>query len=341
MSTATHLSQAEGQAAPLQSIRSLLYPGERWRFRLAALVSVAFLGVLLYGMAQGGAAALAGGGGFLLIGVVSVWWGLQLMRARLLGGSVKVTAASFPELDALLEGVLAQLEFKGRVDVYVADKCEPSVRLTSYLGTRIILIEGDLVAELLEPSKQAQLRFLIARHIGALKARQFRLDPLLVMLGAANALQFVKPFLLPYYRSTAYSGDQIGLACCGSVEAALEATGRLLVGKELADQMPLGSILPQAVLVKERWLPRFAQFLSPTPHVINRYLNLMMYGRLRDSGAWERLSASLNASEESALSQLWGSSPHRRRARKLGRDDPEFAVRSSHEALVGPARQRC
>lgn len=296
----------------------MLYAGERWRFWLAAVVSAGFLLLVVYLLGRSGAPTLIGGGIFLLLTVGSVWWALQLMRARLLGNSVKVTSASFPEVHALLEDVLARLEYNRRVDVYVADKSEPSVRLTSYLGTRIILIEGGLLAELLDSPKQAQLRFLIARHIGALKARQYRLDPLLVMLQAANALQFVKPFLLPYYRSTAYSGDQIGLACCASVEAALEATGRLLVGKELADRLALGGVLPQAALVKERLLPRFAQFLSPTPHVINRYLNLLMFGRFNDSEAWGRFCASLTETERSVLNQLWDSSPRRRRARKLG-----------------------
>lgn len=319
MSSATSLSQPdEKEAATVRSVRSLLYPGERWRFWMAAFVSAGFLALILYLLARRGATTVLGAGVFLLVVLGSGWWALQLMRARLLGNSVKVTAASFPELYALLEDLVARLDYPDRIDVYVADKSDPSVRLTSYLGTRIILIEGGLVAELLDASKQAQLRFLIARHIGALKARAWRLDPLLVILQAANALQFVKPFLLPYYRSIAYSGDQIGLVCSGSVEAALEATGRLLVGKELADRLSLGGVLPQAALVKQRLLPRFAQFLSPTPHVINRYQNLLMYARVNEAAAWQRLSASLSVSERSALNQLWNSSPYRGRARRLG-----------------------
>ncbi|MBV9000925.1 MAG: hypothetical protein JO304_17820 [Solirubrobacterales bacterium] len=314
MSSEGHVRDRDEQAPPVPPIRSLLYPGERWRFWLATAASVVFLALILFFLLRRGVPTLIGGVVFLVLTVGSVWWGLQIFRARLLGNSVKVTPASFPDLQEVLDGIRAQLGYEGRVDVYVADKSEPSVKLTTYLGTRVILIEGGLVAELLEPSKQPQLRFLIARHIGALKARQNRLEPLLVMLQAADALQFVKIFLLPYYRSIAYSGDQIGLACCGSVEAALEATGRLLVGKELADDLPLGGVLPQGALVKERLLPRFAQFLSATPHVINRYLNLLMCGRLTDPAAWERFAASLAAGERFELDQLWRSSPHRRRA---------------------------
>lgn len=316
MSSESCVRDRDEQAPMVPPTRLLLYPGERWRFLLATVASVVFLALVLFFFWKRGVPALIGGVVVLLLTVGLVWWGLQIFRARLLGNSVKVTSASFPDLQELLDGIHAQLGYEGRVDVYVADKCEPSVKLTAYLGTRVVLIEGGLVAELLDAGKQSQLRFLIGRHIGALKARQYRLDPLLVMLQAADALQFVKIFLLPYYRSIAYSGDQMGLACCDSVKAALEATGRLLVGKELADALPLGGVLPQGALIKERLLPRFAQFLSPTPHVINRYLNLLMFGRLTDPAAWEQFAASLAASERFELEQLWLSSPHRRRARR-------------------------
>ena len=45
-------------------------------------------------------------------------------------------------------------DYHYRIDVYVADKSDPSVRLTSYLVMRIILIQGGLVAELLTPQSR-------------------------------------------------------------------------------------------------------------------------------------------------------------------------------------------
>jgi len=237
---------------------------------------------------------------------------MQVLRARLLGNSVKVTPESFPELHRLVEELRLQLQYHRRIDVYVADKSDPPVNLITYLGTHIIMIEGGLAAELLEPAGQKQLRFLLARHIGALKSRQFRLDVLIIALNAAHGLQFVKPFLLPYYRATAYSGDQIGMACCGDVRAALEATGRLLVGKDLAARLPLGGVLPQAALVRRRLLPRLAQFISPAPHVIKRYVNLLMFARATAPEACHELCAHLEPAAAADLDRLWRRSPHRR-----------------------------
>jgi hypothetical protein len=231
----------------------------------------------------------------------------------LLGSAVQITSESFPELRTVVDQVRHQLDYRRRIDVYVADKSEPSVSLVSYLGTHIIIIEGGVAAELRDPSRQAQLTFLIARHIGALKARHTRLDLLVFMLAAANGLPYAKPFLMPYYRATACSGDQIGLVCCGSLEAALEATGRLLVGKELAPDLPLGGVLPQAALIRTRWLPRFAQFVSPTPHVVNRYMNLVMFGRRWHPETWDRLRGPLAPNDVRQLDKLWQASPQSRR----------------------------
>jgi hypothetical protein len=251
---------------------------------------------------------------FLLIVLALVWVGLQLARARLLGRAVRVSSATFPELQALLDSVRHQLDYDGRVDIYVIDKAEHQLSHTSYLGTRIILIEGALAAELLEPSKRPQLVFLLGREMGALKAKHARLEAVLVLLEAAGALQLVKPFVLPYYRTISYSGDQIGLACCGNLDAGLEATGRLLVGKELAPDLPLAGVVPQAALVRHNVLPRFAQFLSAEPHATNRYLNLLTYGRPGNPATWDRLRESLDPTGARQLDEIWLTSPHRLRA---------------------------
>lgn len=343
--SATPVRERGARPSTLPPIKSMLYPGERWRFAIAAVASAAFLLLIVALLIRAGVGTLVGGLIGLAVVVASVWWVIQLGRARLLGNALKVTPMTFPSLQLLLDDVCEQLEFWGRIEVYVTPKGDPPVNLVTYLGTHIILIEGGLVAELLDQPTMAQLHFLIARHVGALKARQYRLDVLLVILGAANALQFVKPFLLPYYRATAYSGDQIGLACCGSLEAALEATARLIVGKELAPELPLGGVVPQAALVKQRIMPRLAQFLSPAPHVINRYLNLLMYGRAAEPENTDPLCAGLGPVELRALEELWRACPHHRSGAFLT-DAPRESVPSapptapSLDALPPPEAQR-
>jgi hypothetical protein len=170
----------------------------------------------------------------------------------------------------------------------------------------------------LKPGRSGQLTFLIGRSIGGLRAKHHRFDLLVLLLRSIDALKYVSPFLRPWYRATIYSGDQIGMACCSDLEAALEATRRLLVGSQLALDLPAGNVLPQACLVQRNLLPRLVQLLAAEPHVTNRYANLICFARYHDPMLWERVRAEMPTEHVEALDRLWDRSPYRRRvARSL------------------------
>jgi hypothetical protein len=291
------------------SIAPLLHPTEASRLVLALIASAIALLIPLILIIQ------AGGFGVLLevltVVVVTVWIGIQLSRARLLGRSVRVDPNTFPELNAIVAEVSATLDYRRRIEVYVTDKVPQSIVTTSLLGTRMIIIEGSLVADLLKPGKQPQLTFLIGRSIGALSARHERLELLIRIMEAAEVLKYVAPFIRPYYRATAYSGDQIGMMCCSDLEAALEATRRLLVGPEMASQLTAGAVVPQAKFVKERVLPRLVQLLAVEPHVTNRYANLLCFGRYHTPDLWAAMSSSMDEHEQRCLEEIWQSSAYR------------------------------
>jgi len=176
------------------------------------------------------------------------------------------------------------------------------------------VIEGELVADLLPPEKRPQLTFLIGRSIGALRARHMRLEVLIRILEAAEVLKYVAPFIRPYYRATAYSGDQIGMMCCSDLEAALEATRRLLVGGGMASELTAGAAVPQALLVKQRVLPRLVQLLAVEPHVTNRYANLLCFGRYHAPESWAQAHDSMDEYERRCMEEIWQQSPYRWRA---------------------------
>jgi hypothetical protein len=309
---ATPPSGPRASAAP--EIRPLLHPTETSRLVLALVaMSVALLIPIAVAVVAANAGVLGYLVGVVLVTTVTLWFGQQLLRARLLGRSVKVGPDTMPELQALLDGVRTTLDYHKRIDVYVIDKAPAPIAMTSYLGTRIILIEGGLVAELLKPGRSAQLTFLIGRSMGALRAKHLRFDLLVLLLQTVDWFKYVSPFLRPWYRATVYSGDQIGMACCSDIDAALEATSRLLVGKELAARLPPGNVLPQACLVQRNLLPRLVQLLAVEPHVTNRYANLICFSRYHDPALWERLEESMDADQAQALRRLWEQSPHRRR----------------------------
>lgn len=304
------------------SIRPLLHPTESSRLALAlavATVTVVFmLVVVIAANTANTLPVLSGMVGFVIVFAATLWFVQQVARARLLGQSVKVGPASFPELHALVEQTKATLQYHRVVEVYVRDKPGAPIVTTSYMGTRMMVLEGDLVAGLLDEHR-AQLVFLIGRNVGALAAKHQRLTLLVLLLHAVNILKFPAPFILPWYRATTYSGDQIGMVCCADDDAALRATRRLLVGKDMAEKMDAGQVLPQACLVRTKRLPRFAQLFQAEPHITNRYANLLCFVRYHDPDLWARLHAAMPREEARMLDELWQRSPHRRRLARLQR----------------------
>jgi hypothetical protein len=309
--------QAPGATAPagaisagMLDIRALLHPTEFSRLVIALSASAIVFGLYAISLVSTeGArglveitAAVAAAGALL-------WLSLQVARSRLLGGAVRVSDVSLPGLQSVFEEVRARLDYHEQVDVYVVDKVDGGSSMMSYLGTRLILIEGDLVAELLDAGRHAELTFLIARHVGQLKARHQRLQLILVILSVVNSLKFLQIFLAPYFRATTKSGDQIAAACCGDIQATVLMMNRLLVGKDLGPQVDIRGVLDQAAIVRQWWLPRLAQMFQSQPHATNRYLNLLaFFARVAPEqvNAWR---ATLDGTTERRLAAVLGASP--------------------------------
>ena len=316
-------------------IESTPHPSEHSRLLLAlSSTAIVFGGGALLVVGSAGWAALAALVAFVLLFAGLVWVGLQVYRARLLGNCIRVGRESIPELHAILEDVRRRLDYHRRVDVCVVQKANPSAQLTSYLGTKVIVLEGALVGDLLDGEDRSQLTFLLARYIGALKARHQRLTIVFVVLEAVSSLGVLFPFLLPYYRATTYSGDQLGQACCGELDAALGATERLLVGREVAPEVRAGGVVRQAALVRRRVLPRLAQLAQHEPHLTNRYVNLLFWTRRSQPDAWEAFCASTDPGADPELARLWARSPHSRRAPSRPRQRAASTVVAAMTALA-------
>jgi len=317
MSTALMTDPAAATPLALPPMR---HPSEYSRLLLALCAVTAVLGgwvAILLVLA--GPLALAIVSATILALLLSVWIGLQLYRALVIGHSVRVTEESLPEMQAVVDDIRARLGYHGAVDVYIAQKVTPSVSLTSYFGTKVILIEGSLIGDLIGEDR-AQLTFLLARTFGALKARHERLAAAVVVLDGLRLLPFVAQFVLPYFRATTYSGDQIGLVCCGSLPTALAATERLLVGREVEPRLRAAGVIAQAEFVRRRWLPRLIQLLRlPEPHLTNRYLNLLLFWSHHDPAAFGAFHAELDDTTRQRIAALARRSAHSRPASSAGR----------------------
>ncbi|MET9912978.1 hypothetical protein ABZZ74_40465 [Streptomyces sp. NPDC006476] len=289
------------------------HPYERSRLVMA----VCWL-ALLYAIALG-AAVKAGAISVLVLLLVIVavvaghWLIMRFWNARLLGRAVKVTPESFPDLHAEIVHLQRKLDYRRPIDVYVADQVEGKITITSLLGTRVLLIEGALAADLKAEGTEP-LRFLLGNFIGYLKARHGQLALFVIILDYMKWARFVDPWILPYRRAAEYTCDQIGYLCAADLDASLGVISRLTVGKEMAGSISPAGVLEQAFRVARSRLSRCAEVFQAGPHMVNRYANLLTYAAEVKPVEFEGYRAGLSDKGRQLLGALIMQSPHHQTA---------------------------
>jgi hypothetical protein len=290
----------------------LRHPTERSRLVLAVAASVILGGLAVVLFAKRLERdqviwTMAAGPALLALG----WVALQVSRAHLLGNAVRVTPESLPELDDVVREVRARLGYHRRVDVYVTDRVSGLMSLTSLFGTRVIMIEGDLVASLIDDGKRSELTFLMARFIGSLQSQRDRVVPLRLLVTIARSIGLVNLLIWPYDRALVYSGDQIGLAVSGDLDASLNALDRLLVGGTLGPRVRDAGVFDQASQIRSRRLPRLAQLFHRQPHLANRYVNLMAFAERHSPEQRAAVVTAMGEAGATRLGDLAERTPHR------------------------------
>jgi len=134
-----------------------------------------------------------------------------------------------------------------------------------------------LVAELVKPENRPQLDFILATFFGKLKIKALAWAPAHIAINALKLPHFLNFLFAPWERATVYTGDQVAATCCGSLDESIIALNRLLVGKDLAQDVGISGLMSQAAFVRRAWLPRLQQLYSSYPHLTNRYLNLLSF----------------------------------------------------------------
>lgn len=261
-----------------EEFKCLLYRKELSRFILALLPCFAliFLFILSFvptGMFGIGMPELL----LILLIIVSPAITLKMVQARLLTDSLLVSEHNFPTVYSLLTEIKNVLDYNKRVDVYVIPEGQVNALAYRFFRTRLILLNYGLLEDLLEEKNRAQLKWVLARFVGSLKAKHFRLWPLVFIINSIEKLLIFNLFLWPYQRATQYSGDQIGLAVCRDLEAAIDVLNRTMVGNKLAKEVQLKGLLLQRESSKFNVFTWLANVLSSMPSTTNRYHNLLQF----------------------------------------------------------------
>jgi Zn-dependent protease with chaperone function len=256
-------------------LKRLLHPRENSRFLIALIVAVpaACLGIWAIYASMGVV--------LLVVGsiVLSVWIIHQLLEAILIGGSVRVSQDNFPEIyDVLLE-VKKRLKYNKKIDIYIVEDGSVNAFLFSCFQTRFIVLNSAVVAGMPMEKCRNEWIWVIGRFVGALRVKHLRFDLLAAVVSGIEQLKVFNLLILPYQRAVQYSGDQIGVALCGDLNASFSAFNKLLVGKDIAGQVQFKGLVQQASQLKMSFFGWISKALSSHPHMTSRYLNLVAFAR--------------------------------------------------------------
>ena len=230
----------------------------------------------------------------VLVGLLlGLWVAVQFWRLRLLGDAILVTAQSLPALQSAVDRVRATLGYQRRVDIFVVPNLSPRIQLTSYFGVRALLIEGGAVADITAPATQGQLLFLLGTYFGAFKAKHDRWALAELVLDNTGVRTLLAPFVAPWLRTTVFTGDQIAYACTRDLRVSLAAVYRVLIGRELSDQLAAPGLVLQSERVARSRYMRMAEMFRAVPHTTNRFLNLLRFADEVDPEAARAFRAEL------------------------------------------------
>lgn len=266
-----------------QEVARLLHPKENSYFLLAlvAIAPFAFLIALLILFTFGLLLIYIG---FI---VLAIWMAAKLFRARLLSQCARVTADNFPRIHAMTEEIKKQLGYDKPVEVYIVQEGLFNSFLVSLFNIKVVLLTSEILCE---GVSDQEIKFIIARFIGGLRAKSYRYTLLPELIATTENFVFLNLLLYPYERAVVLSGDRIGLAAIGGdVASAIMAMNRLCVGVHCGVKLNV-----RAMLLQREDLEDFFGFIlnifSNHPSMPRRYDELLTFAQLTYPEAHRRLS---------------------------------------------------
>ncbi len=255
-----------------RELKLLLHPKEQRHFILA-LVALAPITLLLVGLVIGTAGLVLI---FFAIAYFLVWFSQELMRTWFLAHSARVDEHSFPGLHRLVEEVKHDLGYEKPVETFVIEEGTFNCLLMPFFQRKILIIHTGLLEQNVS---LIEAKWVVARFIGSLRAKSYRLSILQALISTSEKLLIFNLLLYPYERAVVLSGDRLGLAIIGGdIKSALSAMNQLCVGAQCSHQISLTGIARQ-----ERDIKGFFGFLvrifSSHPPLVHRYRELLSFAR--------------------------------------------------------------
>lgn len=261
-----------------EQLKKSRHPNELSRFRLALVISFLTLALVITSI------IISGGIVFIGIGIIffSIWFFFNVLKANLIGNSIKVTNDNFPEIHKIKLEVKEALSYDKKVDMYVVQNGAVNAFIAKFLKTKFIILNSKLIEGLDDKSNLNQVRWVIGRFVGSLKAKHFQLDLFRVLIESVESIKILNFFLLPYFRATQYTGDNIGFLLAGNLKDSITAFDRFMLGNGLAEKVEFKGVLRQSLELENSFFAFYARLFSQYPHLVDRYVNMIDFVRWHD-----------------------------------------------------------
>ena len=252
-------------AALFSGRESLRVRGERATFVWTLLtlpVSILILGWLLQHHVTWQEIAL-----LLVLAMVYV----SFARGRLLGAGLRVHAAQFGHIHAVVEEC-ARMARLPMPHVFVRD--DPFVPVVAVgIGEPYAIV---ISAQFVEHFRPEELRFLVGRELGHIAAGHTRFTSLLSANGRETGVIAVA--FGAWLRRIEYTADRVGLLCCGSLETAMRAIAVATFGA-VGRTADLSAFAGQLKELHAEPSLRMAEWTASTPYSTNRIAALHRFTR--------------------------------------------------------------
>ncbi len=271
--------RAQTTDALFRGPHSLRFRSERtwfWVCLISAPVTVGIIGVLLRSPFQ-----LSEIGVIIAIAVVYV----TLARGRLLGTSVRAHEHQFPELFAIIDRCARMLGMR-TPHVFVREDVLVPITAMGLGEPYSVTISSSWLRHL----DAAELEFLIGCELGHIAAGHTRISSLFSASGRENAI--VALVFGAWLRRTEYTADRVGLLCCRSFEAAVQAIYAISF-RELKGQVQYEAFIEQRLAIQRDPSLAMGEWLGETPYAVNRIAELR---RFAGSAAYSFWSQQLDGS---------------------------------------------
>ncbi|MDQ6825825.1 MAG: RDD family protein [Candidatus Eremiobacteraeota bacterium] len=208
---------------------------------------------------------------------------VTLARGQLLGSSVLIDRAHFPEVFTVVERCVSRLGVAMPLIFVRDDIAVPIVALG--FGEPYSLV---LSSHWLPHFKDDELTFMVGREVGHIAAGHTRLTSLLSANGKENAL--VSLVFGAWLRRTEYTADRLGLLCGRSVDAAQRAI-MVAVLRNFARHVDPKAFATQSREFAGDSVLRMGEWLSAQPYATHRMTRLDDFSKSASYGYWqERLA---------------------------------------------------